>query len=206
MSGQEGGGDGGVGRDFGFGQVVDRGVEVGDGDFGPRRSDQGREDDGQVLEGFVLDRFPVDSGMEVGFVGGYGHAGVDDPAHSERQTWDMIVEPVAVGEEDKVHGANQVVVGLYRLAESPRPGFFVAFDEKRHVARQRAVLDEVGNRIDGGENWAFVVRHAAAIEEAVEWVQAEWVGVPGLGGVGGVLGVELGVDDIVVPVKENGSG
>lgn len=194
-----------VGLEFAVREGVDAVVEVGDGHLGPRGPDQRGEEDGEVFQGFVLDGFAVHAGVQVGPVGGDGDGRVDDAAHPERQARDVVVEPVAVGEEDEVDRTDGRVHGLHRVAEPAGPGFFVALEEKGHVARERFLLDEVGDRVDGCQDRAFVVGHAAAVEVPVERLQTERVAVPAWVGVA-VGGVDFGVDHVVVAVEEDRFG
>lgn len=132
---EEGRGDGRVGLGLALGQFIHRVVEVWNRDLGPGGSDQCGQKDRQILQRLVLHGFPVDAAVEIGLVGVDGDGRVNHTAHPEREAGDMVVEPIAVGQQDEIDRSNGVVGRLDGLTKPSRAGFFFTFEEECDIAR-----------------------------------------------------------------------
>lgn len=118
MAWEERRGDGGIGSYLSFGEFVDCVVEIRNGHFGSRWPDESCKEDCQIFEWFVLHRLAIHSAVKIWFVGIDGYGCVDDTAHAKRQTWDMIIKPIAIGEKNEVDWTNCIVGRFNGFAEA----------------------------------------------------------------------------------------
>ena len=124
------------------------------------------------------------------------HGGVYDSSKSVCQARYVIVEPVAVSQQDPINITNEILPGLHSLLEPARATFLLTFNQKDDVGVQALLIGELMGRVDGSHDRSFVVRSAPTIQVASFSSQREGVVFP-------LAVLVFCRDNIVVPIKQN---
>ncbi|KAH6609929.1 hypothetical protein Trco_003275 [Trichoderma cornu-damae] len=155
-----------------------------------------RQDRREVREGFVVDMGAVYARVRVGTRRVDADGGVEDAAQPVGQAGNLVVQPVTVGQQDVVDGADAFLVPLDHLLKPSGAKLLLPFDEEDDVVFQLLRLHQIRHGKQRGQDGAFVVADASPVEETIGPVDGKRFGCP-------LALLVVGRHHIVMPVEED---